>query len=186
MSDGDRREVAIRRWIDVDEPAKYAPALDEIFFEASATQSFPSGAERCAFRSRWLGRYLETYPEWVYLVLASGGDAVGYLLGCLDDPARTPLFADIGYFAALASLTAEYPAQLHVNLAPVWRNRGIGGRLVEAFVADAARAGTPGVHVITSRGMRNMRFYESAGFREAGSIVWNDRELIFLARRLTS
>lgn len=162
-----------------------ASALDGIFFEASGTKSFASGAARAAFRERWLGRYLRTYPDWVYLALDGGGAVSGYLLGCLDDPAKTPMFDDIGYFKNFAALTARFPAQLHVNLAPAARGQGAGSRLVSAFAGDARKTGCPGVHVVTGRGLRNAGFYERQGFHEEGHIDWQGRDLVFLARSLT-
>ena len=43
-----------------------------------------------------------------------------------------------------------------------------------------------GVHVVTARGMRNIRFYERVGFQERGHVLWNGRELVFLARPLNA
>jgi GNAT superfamily N-acetyltransferase len=117
---------------------------------------------------------------------AKVGAVAGYLVGSLDDPARTPLFSDIAYFAAFAALTADYPAQLHVNLAPPWRGQGIGARLVAAFAEDARRAGAKGVHVVTSRGARNVSFYGTSGFREIGALTSGGRDLVFLGRALVA
>jgi GNAT superfamily N-acetyltransferase len=177
-------EVDIRRWAAIRDHARLAAELDAIFFEASATKSFAGEAERAAFRERWLGRYLAHYPDQAYLALAPDGAVAGYLVGSFDDPARTPLFADIAYFKSFAALTADYPAQLHVNLAPLWRGQGIGARLVEEFAEAARRAGAKGVHVVTGRGMRNVGFYLANGFREAGALASNGREIVFLARSL--
>ncbi len=161
------------------------PALDAIFFEASATKSFASEKERQAFRERWLGRYLEHDPEWVYLALNANDTLVGYLLGSLDDPARTPRFRDIGYFKDFAALTEAYPAHLHVNLAPAYRNVGIGAQLIDTFAVAAARAGATGVHVVTGASARNIGFYARNGFREIGRATSNTNEVVFLARRLS-
>lgn len=159
-------------------------ALDEIFFEASGTKHFDGAEDRLAFRERWLGRYLAHDRHWFYLALSELGEIAGYLAGSLDDPARTRRFADIGYFSDIEALTEDYPAHLHVNLAPRFRSRGWGERLIERFVADAARAGAPGVHVVTGRGVRNVRFYVANGFSEVGVIAWRGRELVVLGRKL--
>src|SRR5262245_2100285 len=175
----------ILRWTDVAERARLVPEVDAVFFESSATKSFADDAERALFRERWLGRYLDRYPEHAYLALAADGTVAGYLVGCLDDPATTPLCADIAYFKGFAPLTARYPAQLHVNLAPPWRGQGLGARLVETFAQDARDAGARGVHVVTGRDMRNVGFYLANGFREAGSLTVGGRDIVFLARSLT-
>ncbi len=78
----------------------------------------------------------------------------------------------------------DYPAHLHVNLAPQFRNRGIGAVLIEAFAADALRAGAKGMHVVTSADARNVRFYERVGFRERARTSVNGSELVFLGRSL--
>ena len=176
--------VTIARWVAIPDRERLMPGIDAVFFDSSATTSFADDGVRRAFRHRWLGRYLEHYAEWVYVALTVDGAVVGYIAGSLDDPAQTPLFSDIGYFQDFAALTAEYPAQLHVNVSPDWRGHGIGARLVQTFAADAARAGVPAVHVVTTRGMRNVRYYASNGFVEVGSTHWNGRDLVMLGRRL--
>ena len=84
----------------------------------------------------------------------------------------------------LPALTRRFPAHLHINLARRFRNRGIGARLIEAFAEIARQAGAPGLHVVTGRAMRNVRFYERCGFVERGSTRRNGRELVFLGRQL--
>ena len=158
--------------------------LDAIFFASSNTTSFASDEARALFRERWLGRYLTYDPQWTYVAMTSGGDVAGYLAGCLEDPARTPRFADIGYFGAFAGLTARYPAHLHINLAQGFRSGGIGSALIARFGAEARHAGAPGVHVVTSRGARNVRFYERNGFHEAGAMGAGLQEVVFLAKNL--
>lgn len=180
---------AIRRWSEIGHQDECLMELEAIFYEASATKSFVSDTERAAFQERWLGRYLTHDPRWFYVALAPGaignsGVVAGYLAGALDDPARTSRFADIGYLPELAALTARYPAHLHINLAPQFRSRGWGERLIAAFFEDARAAGAPGVHVVTGRGVRNVRFYTGCGFVEVGSVIWRDRELVMLGRTL--
>jgi GNAT superfamily N-acetyltransferase len=120
----------------------------------------------------------------VFLALDDEATVIGYLVGSLDDPARAPRFADIGYFSTFAALTARYPAQLHVNLDASSRGGGIGAALVDAFVAEVVRAGLPGVHVVTGRGVRNVAFYERSGFLERGSLETNGKAIVFLGRDL--
>jgi GNAT superfamily N-acetyltransferase len=184
MSEEKMRPISIRQWNAMPDRFRLVPEIDTIFFEASATQSFAGDAEQTAFRERWLGRYLTHYPAQAYVALTEDGTVAGYLVGSLDDPARTPLFSDIGYFASFAALTADYPAQLHVNLAPRWRGQGIGARLVDAFAHDARSARVKGVHVVTGRGMRNVGFYLANGFHEASALTSNGRDIVFLARSL--
>lgn len=160
-------------------------AIDTVFFSSSNTQQFAHEQERDAFRERWLGRYLDHYRQHFFLALGPDERVVGYLAGCLDDPAHQPLFADIGYFPALADLTQLHPAHLHINLHASWRDRGIGARLIDAFCAHAVAAAAPGVHVVAGEGARNVRFYVRCGFHPLRSFDWNTSRLIVLGRSLS-
>ncbi len=178
----------IVRWLDLSKPEALATGIDEIFFDASATRSFSSEAARTAFRERWLGRYLEHFPEWFYVVTSadteSGPRFLGYLAGCLDDPARCELFADIGYFQDLRAMTARFPAHLHINLAEDARSQGIGAALIQRFCDDAGAAGSSGVHVVTSAQSRNVAFYNRCGFNEVSRFKAGTVENVMLARSL--
>jgi GNAT superfamily N-acetyltransferase len=176
-----RPDIAIKRWTEIADGERLVPALDEIFFESSATKAFAGQRERAAFRERWLGRYLEHEPQWAYLAL-DDGNVAGYLVGSVADPTTAAQSCDYG--ADFAALAAQYPAHLHVNLAPSHRNRGIGAELIAAFAADAARAGACGVHVVTGAGSRNVRFYESNGFAELACATFNGHAVVFLGKRL--
>ncbi len=176
--------ISICRFSEIADKDSLTPALDAIFFEASATKSFASEKERAAFRERWLGRYLAHEPQWAYVARDRDGALAGYLVGSIDDPRTSGRYADVGYFLDFAELTASYPAHLHVNLATGYRNRGIGGKLIEAFAADAARAGARGMHVVTGAKSRNVRFYKRNGFCELGRAAFNAHEVVFLGRRL--
>lgn len=176
--------IRIFRYAGISGDRALMTGLDEVFFESSNTQIFASGAAREVFRERWLGRYLTHDPDWAYVALSDEATVAGYLVASLDDPARTPRFADVPYFIHFADLTKTYPAHLHVNLNPEFRNRGIGGSLIARFIADARKAGAPGVHVVTSRSARNVAFYNRNGFTEVGTHGAGEREVVFLARTL--
>jgi GNAT superfamily N-acetyltransferase len=179
-------EVRILPFRSVADNAAAIASIDAIFFGASGTQSFASDVVRLAFRTRWLGRYLDADADHAF-VAADGGDLVlGYLVGALDDPAVSGRFADIGYFRDFAHLTRDYPAHLHINLAPEARSRGIGGRLIEAFGAHAKCAGSPAMHVVTGAASRNVRFYTAQGFGEVGRLGSkpDSKPIVFLGRKL--
>ena len=179
-----RLSFTIRRYADVAGAPGLRAALDAIFFEASNTKSFASEEARVVFRERWLGKYLTHDPDWAYVAQRTDGHIAGYLAGSLSDPALTPRFSEIPYFAAFKDLTRRYPAHLHVNLAGGQRSQGIGSALVERFVRDASDAGAPGVHVVTSRGARNVGFYARNSFLEVGAHGEGAREIVFLGREI--
>lgn len=177
-------DYQICRWIELapTERDGLIVDLDRVFFSSSARQSFESDQEKDQFRERWLGRYLKYFPECAIVALDGNRRAFGYVVGSLDDPAQDPLFADLAFFAEFAQLTARYPAQLHINVDADWRGRGVGAALVSAFVELAGEVGSPGVHAISTRGMRNVGFYLANGFAERSATVMNGRELLFLCR----
>jgi GNAT superfamily N-acetyltransferase len=178
------RKFDVLRYAERDAGAETRSAIDRIFFASSNTKSFASEAARAAFRERWLGRYLTHFSPCCFVAADAGGGVIGYLVGSLEDPARDAAFADIAHFQTFSHLTARYPAQLHVNVDEDWRGHGIGAALVAAFVAHARSSAVPGVHIVTSRGARNVRFYERNGFREFDAAMAGGHELVFLGRSL--
>ncbi|HYD16330.1 MAG TPA: GNAT family N-acetyltransferase [Hyphomicrobium sp.] len=180
-------DVEICRWTELaqrPDHERLIADLDHVFFSSSARQSFSGPTEKAEFRERWLGRYLESFPDYALVALDESGRAVGYVIGSLDDPAHDPVLADLAFLAAFSQLTARYPAQLHVNLDADWRGRGIGARLVDAFCDLARAGGAPGVHIVTARGMRNVGFYLANDFHERGATLIDGKELLLLGRDL--
>lgn len=180
--------LRISGFIEAQNQAHIDAALDAIFFESSNTKSFVDAETRHRFRHRWLGRYLSLWPELASIAHVND-DVAGYLVGCLIDPTTLPTFNDIGYFQEFASLTKRYPAHLHVNVDARYRGAGLGAKLVNRFLEQVHQRGVAGVHVVTSRGARNVKFYERLGFVEAGSLSpelntssASNADLVFLAR----
>jgi len=174
--------VAICRYLDVERTSRFEAGIDAIFFEASNTKSFESEAARVAFRERWLGRYLRDDPQFAYLAMTTAGDVVGYLVGTIEYAALSGPKENT--IAAFREATKRYPAHLHVNIAADYRGSGIGGRLIDTFVADARSSGVTGVHVITSATSPNVRFYNRNGFQEVARSGHADA-LVCLARMLS-
>jgi GNAT superfamily N-acetyltransferase len=178
-------DIAIRALTDGRMSPEIAAQVDAIFFEASGRRGFASGEDRAAFRERWLGRYFRGGSDVVLVAEDGQGTVAGYLVGALEDPAGQDRFADIGYFRGeFRGLCRRYPAHLHINLAPAFRNRGIGARLIAAFAVRAAEAGAPGMHVVTASDARNVRFYARFGFFELGRAPWNGRQVVLLGKSL--
>jgi GNAT superfamily N-acetyltransferase len=161
-------------------------AIERIFFASAGRTTFADAAERSAFRERWLERYLEHDRGHVFLARNEGGGVIGYLVGCLVDPALTERFRDISYYADFADLTVRYPAHLHINLDPAWRSQGIGGRLIDAFAQQAARAGAAGVHVVTGAAARNVGFYRRCRFAPLREAQWNGNAILLMGRDLAA
>ena len=155
--------------------------VDAIFFEASG-RTFLPGPEREAFRERWLGRYLQGGTD----VVAGRGSATTHgrwlSRGCTGGPLQQPRFADIAYFRSGFAICAGAFRRTCTSISrPRYRSQGVGAQLIAAFAARAAKAGAPGMHVVTGKAMRNVRFYTRCGFAELGEAIWNGSELVFLA-----
>ncbi|MGE0628312.1 MAG: GNAT family N-acetyltransferase [Hyphomicrobiaceae bacterium] len=184
MDDTADHATVIVPYLEIEPAPGVIAALDEIFFEASATKSFADEAARASFRYRWLGSYLTLAPAEAFIALGPNGLPVGYVIGGLADPASDARYRELGYFAVFAPLTRQFPAHLHINLAPSFRSHGLGTRLIERFARHAKEQGAKGLHVVTGKGMRNVSFYLKNGFSEVAQTMWNGRPLLMLGRRL--
>jgi ribosomal protein S18 acetylase RimI-like enzyme len=64
----------------------------------------------------------------------------------------------------------DYPAQLHINLHPDFQGRGLGSRLMDAYLGALRAKGVPGVFLQTSdHNHKALPFYEKRGFKLAES-----------------
>jgi GNAT superfamily N-acetyltransferase len=158
--------------------------IDDIFFASSATQSFSSGQEKACFRERWLGRFIARHKASFFVGLDETDRVVGYLAGCLEDPINHADFSDIGYFQVIADICRDYPAHLHINVAPQCRNQGLGAALVERFALWASLHSLEGIHLVTSSTSRSVAFYQRSGFRELRTFSWNSGISVCMGRRL--
>ena len=141
-----------------------------IFFETARVKSFDSDKERENFRWRWFGRYAEIHPSAFFVARSPDGSVIGYLAGCIDTFAdeNRELVADVDYYTpAFASTLTGYPSHLHINIAPHRQNQGIGKTLMDRFHKACQRAGSSGVHVVTSASPRPWRFTKLADTRES-------------------
>ena len=178
--------MRIVRWTDEPDPVSRWREIEAIFFASSATTTFPSEAVRATFFETWTGYYRASEPERILLAVASDGTLAGYLTGCADSRGAERLFKDIELYAVFEDLFTAFPAHLHVNCRPDQRSRGVGGRLVDAFIEQCRREKLAGVHVVTAVGARNLSFYRRHGFTHEVTRRWGkDRALLFLGRPLT-
>jgi ribosomal protein S18 acetylase RimI-like enzyme len=155
----------------------------------------------------YAGPYLYLEPDLAF-VLDDGGRAVGYVIGTAATGAFVRRYRE-EWLPALAGRYQEpagrlgsaedeglarlyrpermlvaglagYPAHLHIDLLPAYQRSGCGRRLIETFVAAAARAGATGVHVAvgpTNTGAQ--AFYQRVGFAPVPVGDPNNRSLYF-------
>ncbi len=178
--------LRIRAYSDLKTPEALRRQVEEILLVSANPRRVADESSRAAFLDRWLTPYLEAYPEQLLLALeeAEDGQVLGVLNGCLDSHAAT-VFRDLHhYYRLFADLYQAYPAHFHVNCHPDHRGRGVGSRLVQAFVALCHDAGLPGLHLVTAPGLRNVGFYRRNGFNEAVERAEAGQSYLFLGQRL--
>jgi ribosomal protein S18 acetylase RimI-like enzyme len=142
--------------------------------------------------------YTDREPESL-LVGECAGRVVGYLSGCVDSRAaagsaareiarvvRRGAFLRRGmasfFWRSILDLARDrevrddvlrdtrFPAHLHVDLLPEGRGRGLGRRLMEAWLARLRERGVPGVHLGTFAENANaLRFFGGCGFAPHGA-----------------
>ena len=160
------------------------PMVEEIFYRSSAVKEFASPQAKQAFFERWIGYYRDSEAARLLLALVSGSQVAGYLTGCVDSGGAARLYRDIPYYGLFEDHFDAYPAHLHVNCHPAFRNQRIGSRLVQAFTEAASQEGVGGIHVVTEPQARNVAFYRRCGFSYAVTRHWRDKELLLLGKRL--
>ena len=169
---------------ELEDAARARAAVDDIFFFTSRTQSFSTDAARAAFHDRWLGRYLENWPDLCFVAESEAGDITGYLAGCPDNPVLSPDFADHRYYTLFEDECRTSPAHLHINVLPGHRGEGVGRALIERFAAACRSRACGGLHAVTAEGDRNNRFFENCGLTIRARGDWNGMELVFCGRSL--
>ncbi|MGY0782146.1 N-acetyltransferase family protein [Azospirillum argentinense] len=155
-------------------------ALEDIFFLSTLRKDFASAEERAAFFRTWTGWYVERAPDDLWFALAEDGTVIGYLTGCKDSAGALDLARIIPKYEVFADRFAAFPAHLHINVRPGFRDHGIGRALVDRFAEDCRADGLPGLHLVTGVFARNVAFYQRAGFTTATQ----RGALLFLGRRL--
>ena len=161
----------------------------DAIFRATAARWPDDPAAAQAFQQLWLDQYFDHERELLFV--AHRADAareapsvVGYLAGCTVNPSTSPRFAKLDYFRAFAAQCAAYPAHLHVNVDAEFRGAGLGAALVEALSDRLTADGISGVHVVTGRTQRNVRFYQRLGFRAQAAAPRGTGDVVFLGRKL--
>ena len=142
---------------DLSEHPEYFEPVMEIFFESSTKKEFASVEERVRFLVKYLGVYVQSYPELV-LVAVKDDKILGYCCGMPHTPPE--LYELLPHLEVFEDTYETYPAHLHINCHADARGMGIGTKLMAEFEDTMQSQGVTGLHVITSPEAKNVHFYE--------------------------
>lgn len=125
--------------------------------------------------------YIDNEPHNCF-VLDHNGKAVGYII-CAEnydtyksifDEKYLPLNRHISeaYYNSAKNSTVlqekyknEYPAHLHINLAPQYHHKGYGTQLIKELCLHLHKKGVPGVMLtVTNKNTNGINFYKKCGF----------------------
>jgi len=180
-------EIVIRPYSESDRQAVRQIAYDTAFFGDSASVFFD---DREILQDYLTAYFIDYEPQSCFVAEADSG-IVGYLMGAKDSRARRRglasrlLFKAIRHniilrkksavfiFSCLKSFfkgefrapdfSCRYPATLHINIKPGFRNQGIGSRLIAAYLDYLKREEITGLHFATLS-EQAARLYERLGF----------------------
>lgn len=150
-----------------------------------------------SFIAMWLSYYINKEPQNIYVAL-DNGKVVGYLTGCLDSskynenkilmkvmikylllirPSTKKFFKNaIKDIKQLNNVTTSgllqnerWPAHLHINLAKEARGKGIGSKLIAAWLRYLQEKNVRGCFLSTMvENTSAITFFEKQGFRKYG------------------
>ncbi len=160
---------------------EYLEEVMEIFFESSTKKEFSSVEERTRFVVKYLGVYVQSYPE-LCLVAVKDGKVLGYCCGMPNTPFQ--LYELQPHLKVFEDQFGVYEAHFHINCHHEARGLGVGSHLVATFEQKMRESGIEGVHIITSPGARNTHFYEKLDFTHKVERNYNDSMLLLMGKTL--
>lgn len=181
---------------------------ERVFWATASRTEFETSCERAAYRDRWFARYVDADPGACFVACLTSAPSqaeditcVGYCFGALGlavphsqlpvgpKESRVIRRIDPDEPEPFHAVTQIYPSHLHINLATEVRGCGIGQRLIAAFCAYAADAGSPGVRVVTRADADNVGFYNAMQFQSVAAVQVTlgsgEAHLVLLARALS-
>jgi ribosomal protein S18 acetylase RimI-like enzyme len=153
----------------------------DIFFESSTKKDFASVEERTRFVVKYLGVYLQSYPQ-LSLIALKENKVLGYCCGMPHTPPE--LYELQPHLEVFEDQFDLYESHLHINCHHEARGMGVGAKLVGHFEALMRQEGVQGIHIITSPQARNISFYERLGYHHRVQRDYNDAQLLFLGKTL--
>jgi GNAT superfamily N-acetyltransferase len=156
---------------------QYLKETKEVFFSTSITKEFKDEVEREGHYERWLGQYIELYPEYFYI--AYDERVLGYLVACPDSQESLSQL-NIKSLELFKAYFNDFPVHFHINIHPKGQGKGTGRLLIDTFLKTI---NGQGVHIITSPDAGNKSFYRKLGFLFEKEGQFNQNTVLFMGRK---
>lgn len=155
--------------------------LREIFFEASTKKDFESDKIREAFFEKYLGYYIRTHPELIWV--AKSDRILGYITLSLtsDDTELLQLQPHLEIFKAQFR---NYPAHIHINLHHESRGMGLGSKLMKTVMQYLKSLNISGLHIMTGTESSNREFYKKLGFDFELALDFKGATILLMGRKI--
>lgn len=156
--------------------------VKEIFFEASTKKEFKDEEERTKFLEKYLGWYLETYPE-LALVYEKDGKVLGYVVAS-PVSSHPVLDALQPHMQVFKDHFKDYPAHLHINAHADSRGMGVGRELIKEISYLLKKQNISGLHIMTGPDSPNQNFYKRLGFDFETTLPFHGSSILFMGKSL--
>lgn len=155
--------------------------LREIYFESSSRKDFATADEKEAFYEKYLGHYLDHYPEYVWV--AREGRILGYMIASpvTHDP---ELYLIQPHLRVFEEFFEDFPAHLHVNFHPMARGMGLGSKLFSELEKQFQGMKIRGIHIMTGPDSRNKMFYQRLGFNFEKTLDFRGNPILMMGKSL--
>lgn len=159
---------------------KDIPEIRDIFFESSTRKNFKDESERGAFYQKYVGHYLEHFPEFA-LVAVSGEKVLGYVLGAPRSDAED-LYVLQPHMRLFQQYFTQFPAHLHINCHHEARGLGVGSKLLREFEKLLQQAKIRGLHIMTGPDSQNRLFYKKNGFSDQVELNFQGGPILLMGK----
>lgn len=155
--------------------------LREIYFESSSRKDFRDEADKEAFFDKYLGYYLDHYPEYVWV--AREDRILGYMIGAPVSH-DSDLYLIQPHLQVFETHFKNFPAHLHVNFHPMARGKGLGSKLFSELEKQFQGMKIRGVHIMTGPDSRNKNFYQRLGFNFEVTLDFKGTPILLMGKSL--
>ena len=133
----------------------------EIFFETSAIKEFKDSSSKEAFFYKYLGYYLEHYPQLAFVVVDK--NVLGYVVAASETLLKDLVLIQ-PHLEVFSQEIKTYQAHLHINFHLSAQGQGFGRKLIAQVESVLKSHDIKGLHVMTGPDSQNRFFYQKLGF----------------------